>query len=150
MEVVGVRVEMPSNQPLVLLHEAETDRYLPIWVGAIEASAIAFAHQEAETPRPLTHALMASIIDAFDQHLDAIQIVRVEEGVFFAELVFRSGTIVDARPSDALALALRTGAEVWCAPDVLDEAGFEPSPDEDEEIERFREFLDQIEPEDFE
>lgn len=149
MEVVGVRVEMPTNQPLVLLRDVEGGRYLPIWVGAIEASAIAFAHQRAETPRPLTHVLMASIIEAVGQRLEAIRIVRVDDGVFFAELVFASGLVVDARPSDAIALALRAEAEVWCASPVLDEAGFNPEPDEDTEVAQFREFLDQIEPEDF-
>lgn len=149
MDVVGVRVEMPTNQPLVLLRVVDDGRYLPIWVGAIEASAIAFAHQRAETPRPLTHVLMASIIEAVGQKLESIRIVRVEEGVFFAELVFASGLVVDARPSDAIALALRAEAEVWCADAVLDEAAFQPAPDQDAEVERFREFLDQIEPEDF-
>ncbi len=149
MEILGVRVEAPSNQPLVLLRETESGRLLPIWVGAIEASAVAFAHQGTETVRPLTHELMAVIIETLGETLEQVHIVRVDDGVFYAELHFGSGQIVDARPSDAIALALRAGVEVWCADDVLLEAGFEPAPDEEEEVAQFREFLDHIEPGDF-
>lgn len=149
VEVVGVRVEMPTNQPLVLLREAQGSRYLPIWVGAIEASAIAFAHQHTETPRPLTHALLATVIEVLGDELREVRIVDVREGVFYAELVFASGAVIDARPSDSIALALRAGVRIVCAEDVLDEAGFASEADEDAEIARFREFLDEVEPEDF-
>lgn len=150
LEIVGVRVETPTNQPLVLLREIEGTRYLPIWVGAIEASAIAFAQQGTEAPRPPTHALMAAIIEALGDELDEVRIVDVRDGVFFAELAFGSGAIVDARPSDSIALALRTGVRVVCSEDVLDAAGFAQTRDEDEEIAKFREFLDHVDPEDFE
>ncbi|NLO72424.1 MAG: bifunctional nuclease family protein [Porphyromonadaceae bacterium] len=149
MEILGVRVETPSNQPLVLLRESDGGRLVPIWVGAIEASAIAFAHQGTETVRPLTHELMAAIISELDAELAQVNIVRVEDGVFFAELHFSSGVVVDARPSDAIALALRSRVDVWCAESVLDEAGFEPVPEEEDEVAQFREFLDHIEPGDF-
>lgn len=149
MEVLGVRVETPSNQPLVLLREIDGGRLVPIWVGAIEASAIAFAHQGTETVRPLTHELMASVIEALEERLDRITIVRVDEGVFYSELQFISGVVVDARPSDAIALALRSGVDVWCDEAVLEEAGFEPAQDEEEEVAQFRDFLDHIEPGDF-
>lgn len=148
--MVGVRVEMPTNQPLVLLRESEGSRYLPIWIGAVEASAIAFAQQGTETTRPLTHELMRNIIDALDDELTAVHIVDVREGVFYAHLLFSSGTEVEARPSDSIALALRAGARIYCAEEVLDQAGIEPSNDEDAEVEKFREFLDEVEPEDFE
>jgi len=149
VEIVGVRVEMPTNQPLVLLREIEGTRYLPIWVGAIEASAIAFAQQGTPAPRPPTHALMATIIEALGDRLTEVRIVDVREGVFFAELAFAGGAVVDARPSDSIALALRTGVRVVCAETVLDAAGVAPTPDEDEEIKKFREFLDHVDPEDF-
>jgi len=149
MEILGVRVEAPSNQPLVLLKEVDGDRLVPIWVGAIEASAIAFAHQGTPTVRPLTHELMISVLDAVGETLDHVSIVRVEDGVFFAELHFESGVVVDARPSDAIALALRAQVEVWCDEGVLDAAGFEQTQEEDEEVAQFREFLDNIEPGDF-
>lgn len=150
VEVVGVRVEMPTNQPLVLLRELEGTRYLPIWIGAVEASAIAFAQQGTRSPRPLTHELMNQVITELGDELAEIRIVDVDEGVFFALLVFDSGTQVDARPSDAIALALRAGARIVCAEDVLDAAGITSTHEEDEEIEKFREFLDEVEPEDFE
>ena len=147
---MGVRVEMPTNQPLVLLRETEGGRYLPIWIGAVEASAIAYAQQGTETVRPLTHELMTTIVEALGDELDEVRITDVREGVFFASLVFESGAEVEGRPSDSIALALRSGARILCAEDVLDEAGIAATSDEDEEVEKFREFLDEVSPEDFE
>jgi bifunctional DNase/RNase len=149
VEVVGVRVEMPTNQPLVLLREAEGTRYLPIWIGAVEASAIAYAQQGTPTPRPLTHELMQHVVEALGDELDEVRILDVREGVFLAQLVFTSGAEVEARPSDSIALALRAGARIVCSEDVLDEAGIASSDDEEEVVEKFREFLDEVEPEDF-
>ena len=149
VEVVGVRVEMPTNQPLVLLRESEGTRYLPIWIGAVEASAIAYAQQGTPTPRPLTHELMQHVVEALGDELDEVRILDVRDGVFFAQLVFASGAEVEARPSDSIALALRAGARIVCAEDVLDEAGIASSDDEEEAVEKFREFLDEVEPEDF-
>jgi bifunctional DNase/RNase len=149
VEVVGVRVEMPTNQPLVLLRETEGTRYLPIWIGAVEASAIAYAQEGAETPRPLTHELMQQMVVALGDELEEVRIVDVHDGVFFASLVFASGAEVEARPSDSIALALRAGARIVCTEDVLDEAGIQATREEDEEVERFREFLDEVGPEDF-
>jgi bifunctional DNase/RNase len=150
VEVVGVRVEMPTNQPLVLLREIDGGRYLPIWIGAVEASAIAYAQQGTATVRPLTHELMQHIVEALGDELDEVQIIDVRDGIFYASLVFASGAGVEARPSDSIALALRSGARILCAEDVLDEAGIQATTDEDEEIEKFREFLDEVTPEDFE
>ena len=149
LEVIGVRIEMPSNQPLVLLREVEGDRYLPIWIGAVEASAIAFAQQHESTPRPLTHELLQRVIESLDQRLDVVQIDDVSDGVFYATLVFTSGATVSARPSDSIALALRMGTRIEAAELVLDEAGMQMPPDEDAEVQKFREFLEEVEPEDF-
>jgi bifunctional DNase/RNase len=149
VEVVGVRVEMPTNQPLVLLREVEGSRYLPIWIGAVEASAIAYAQQGTVTPRPLTHELMRDVILALGDELEEVRIVDVRDGVFYASLLFASGAEVEARPSDSIALALRAGARMLCTEDVLDEAGIESTRDEEEEVEKFREFLDEVDPEDF-
>ncbi|MDP4676702.1 MAG: bifunctional nuclease family protein [Actinomycetes bacterium] len=152
VEVVGVRVEMPSSQPIVLLREVDGERFLPIWIGAVEATAIAQAQQGLSPDRPLTHELMRNILTAHNRELTAVNIVSLEDGVFFADLVFLDGVEVSARPSDAIALALRTGTPVFVADDVLDEAAIElpeESPDENTEVEKFREFLDQISPEDF-
>ena len=149
VDVVGVRVEMPSNQPIVLLREAEGDRYLPIWIGAVEATAIAFAQQGVAPARPLTHDLLRDVLDALSSPLQEVRITRLEDGVFFAELVFASGAVVGARPSDAIALALRTNSVILVSDDVLAEAGVSIPDEEEDEVERFREFLDQISPEDF-
>ena len=149
VDVVGVRVEMPSNQPIVLLRETGGERYLPIWVGAVEATAIAFAQQGVVPPRPLTHDLLKDLLTATGQQLDEVQITEVKDGIFYATLVLGGGVEVSARPSDSIALALRTGSRIVCADDVLDEAGLSVPDEQEEEVEKFREFLDQINPEDF-
>jgi bifunctional DNase/RNase len=151
LDVVGVRVEMPSNQPIVLLRERGGDRYLPIWVGAPEATAIAHAQQGIVPPRPLTHDLLRNVIEAFGRRLVEVRIVAIKDNVFHAELVFDGGLTVGSRSSDAIALALRTGSRIVGADEVLAAGGVAvPDEDEDEdEVEKFREFLDQISPEDF-
>lgn len=142
---------MPSNSPIVLLREAGGSRYLPIWVGAVEATAIAYAQQGVVPPRPLTHDLMRDVIASLGAELTSIQITALRDGVFFAELVFASGVQVSARPSDAIALAVRCNVRIAAAEEVLDAAGIELPEDEpsQDEVERFREFLDQVSPEDF-
>jgi bifunctional DNase/RNase len=149
VEVLGVRVEMPSNQPIVLLREVEGDRYLPIWIGATEATAIAYVQQGVVPPRPLTHDLLKDVIDALDRSLTEVRITRLEDGVFFAELHLSGGVVVSARPSDAIALALRMSSPIEVDDAVLDEAGVIIPNEEEDEVERFREFLDQVTPEDF-
>jgi bifunctional DNase/RNase len=150
VDVVGVRVEMPSNQPIVLLREVTGDRYLPIWIGAVEATAIAFAQQGVVPPRPLTHDLMKDLIGATGNELNEVRITEMRDGVFYAVLVLSSGAEVSARPSDSIALALRTGSKIVCSDDVLDKAGLEVPEEEEDEVEKFREFLDNVSPEDFE
>ncbi|MDQ1104075.1 bifunctional DNase/RNase [Nocardioides zeae] len=150
VDVVGVRVEMPSNSPIVLLREAAGERYLPIWIGAVEATAIAFAQQGVTPPRPLTHDLMKDLLEATGNALEEVRIVEVRDGVFFALLVLASGVEVSARPSDSIALALRTGSRIVCADEVLDEAGLAVPAEQEDEVEKFREFLDHVTPEDFE
>ena len=150
MDVVGVRVEMPSNQPIVLLREVTGERYLPIWIGAVEATAIAFAQQGVTPPRPLTHDLMKDLLNATGNDLSEVRITEMKDGIFYAVLVFESGVEVSARPSDSIALALRTGSKIVCAEDVLDEAGLEVPDEQEDEVEKFREFLDHVSPEDFE
>jgi bifunctional DNase/RNase len=141
---------MPSNQPIVLLRETGGERYLPIWIGAVEATAIAFAQQGVTPPRPLTHDLMKDVLEATGQQLSEVRITDVRDGVFYAELVFANGQEVSARPSDSIALALRTGTRIVCAEDVLDEAGLAVPAEQEDEVEAFREFLDHVSPEDFE
>jgi bifunctional DNase/RNase len=149
VDVLGVRVEMPSNQPIVLLREVEGDRYLPIWIGATEATAIAYVQQGVVPPRPLTHDLLKDVIESVGRSLVEVRITRLEEGVFFAEMDLGMGAVVSARPSDAIALALRTSSPIVVDDAVLDEAGVVIPDEEEDEVERFREFLDQVTPEDF-
>jgi len=154
MEVVGVRVELPTNTPILLLRERDGTRYLPIWIGTPEATAIALALEGIETSRPLTHDLMKTLLDALGADIERVDVTSLDEGTFYAELVIEAEgeeLTISSRPSDAIALATRSGAPVFAARDLLDEAGIEIHDDtEEEEIERFREFLDDITPEDFE
>lgn len=149
VEVVGVRVEMPSNQPIVLLKEVDGIRYLPIWVGATEATAIAFAQQGLNPPRPLTHDLMKNIIDDLGSKVESVQVTHLADGVFFSKIVMAKGVEVSARPSDAIALALRTGALIYATESLFQTAGIEIPDQADDQVEAFREFLEQINPEDF-
>ncbi|MGI8701438.1 MAG: bifunctional nuclease family protein [Nocardioidaceae bacterium] len=149
VEVVGVRVEMPSQQPIILLREASGERYLPIWIGAVEATAIAFAQQGVVPPRPLTHDLLKDVLDATGHELSEVRITEVKDGIFYATLILGESIEVSARPSDSIALALRTGSRIVCSEEVLDEAGLAVPDDQEEEVEKFRAFLDEITPEDF-
>ena len=153
VRLVGVRVELPSNQPIVLLKEVEGDRYLPIWIGAVEATAIAFALQGIETPRPMTHDLLRNIITETGIELERILINDLQEQTFYALIRLQSGGDVkeiSSRPSDAIALSVRADVPIYVADEVLDAAGIELKDDEETEVEKFREFLDQVTPEDFE
>lgn len=140
---------MPTNQPIVLLRERDGDRYLPVWVGAAEAAAIAFAQQGVVPPRPLTHDLLKDVIGALGHELTEVRIVELKDAVFYATLVFAGGVEVSSRTSDAIALALRTDTPIKAVDEVMDEAGVVVSEDEDDEVERFREFLDHVSAEDF-
>lgn len=149
LEVVGVRVEMPTNQPIVLLKETQGERYLPIWIGPMEATAIAYAQQGLVPVRPLTHDLLRDILEALGVQLRTVNITALRNGTFFADLIFSNGKEVSARPSDSIALALRTGATIFAADEILEEAGIAIPDEQEDEVEKFREFLDTITPEDF-
>ena len=155
VSLVGVRVEVPTNQPIVLLREQDGQRHLPIFIGPPEATAIVYALQGMETPRPLTHDLFKSVLDDLSAKLERVVITELHEGTFYAEIeIQQQGAThrISSRPSDAIALAVRYDEQVplFVEEAVLDEAGvlFE-SEEEEEQIEEFREFLDQVRPEDF-
>ena len=161
MRVGGIRVEPPQNQPVLLLREATGDRYLPIWIGQSEAASIALQQRGIEAPRPLTHDLIVNLCEAFDERLTEVRIVDVQEGTYYSEMVFDSGTSVSARPSDAIAVAMRFEAPIVATDEVLEDAGL-LMPDEDATgdgdgegldseaaLEEFRDFLDHVSPEDF-
>ncbi len=154
VELVGVRIELPSNQPIVLLKEVGGTRYLPIWIGAGEATAIAFALEGVQTPRPMTHDLLKLSLDALDASVQRVVVTEMHDGIYYADLVLgRDGEeiTVSSRPSDAIALAARTGSPIFVAPQVLEDSGVEIHDEEEEdEVARFRNFLDSVKPEDFE
>ena len=150
--VHGLGLDQTSEQPVVLLKEEEGLRVLPIWIGLPEATAILIALEGIESPRPMTHDLLMSVLGAGDLELLRVEITRLEEGTFYAVLVLRKGegTItIDARPSDSIALAVRAGCPVLVAEAVLDIAGIVPSDEADAEVERFHDFLETVDPEDF-
>jgi hypothetical protein len=152
LTLVGVRVELPANQPIVLLKERHGERFLPIWIGAFEATAIAFALQGIETARPMTHDLMKNILDQLGISMEKVVICDLREGTFYADITLvHEGKAfhIDARPSDAIALAVRTGVTIYSDEHVLNEASVFIQTDEEEEIERFRDFLKDVKPEDF-
>lgn len=152
LQLIGVRVELPTNQPIVLLKEREGERYLPIWIGAVEATAIAYGMQGIQTPRPLTHDLMRDLLRGLEVSVERILITALTEGTFYAEVQMTSGgqpVNISSRPSDAIALAVRLDVPVFANEDVLEEAAIVVNDDEEEEVEKFREFLEQVTPEDF-
>lgn len=153
MELVGVRIELPTQTPILLLRERGGSRYLPIWIGTNEATAIALALEGVEPQRPMTHDLLRLVTEQLGANVDRVVVTDLSDGTYFADLVMsRDGeeVTVSSRPSDAIALAARTSSPVFAARSVLDEAGVEIQDEgQEEEIERFREFLDDIDPDDF-
>jgi bifunctional DNase/RNase len=152
MELTGVRVELPTNQPIVLLRERGGERYLPIWIGAAEAAAIALSLQGVVTPRPMTHDLLKNILEDLTVEVQRIVVTELRDSTFYASIALQRGTDgfeVSSRPSDAIALAVRMAVPIFAEEGVLDEASILIPGDEDEEVEKFREFLDNVSPEDF-
>src|SRR3954465_14369449 len=159
MRVVGVRVELPANQPILLLRETEGERYPPIDRGgrghtapggaARGAPPIALEQQGVRPARPLTHDLLKEVIGALGRELEQVVITDLRESTFFAELVFDGDIRVSARPSDSVALALRIGVPIHAVDSVLEEAGLIIPDEQEDEVEKFREFLDSVSPEDF-
>lgn len=159
MELVGVRVELPSAAPIVLLREtAGAGRLLPIFIGGPEATAIALAMDDVETPRPMTHDLFKDVLDNLAVRVERVVVTDLQDRTFFAELELagdgeESTLVISSRPSDAIALAVRTGTPIFAEEGVLSQAGYTvpEETDEDDEtvLEQFREFIDDVNPEDF-
>ena len=153
MTLAGVRIELPTNQPIVLLRESGGERFLPIWIGQSEAAAIALALQGVVTPRPMTHDLLKNILDEMSVEVQSIVITELREGTFYAVInMQRNGSAfeISSRPSDAIALAVRLNCKIFANEDVLEEASILiPAGDDEEEVEKFREFLENVNPEDF-
>lgn len=160
MDLVGVRVELPSNTPIALLRErAGARRVLPIFIGGPEATAIAFALEEVVTPRPMTHDLMGDLLDDLGVSIESVIVTELRDRTFYAEIELHASDgvhRVSSRPSDAIALAVRKGTPIYAEEEVLDEAGFEAEESEDDDgeddaevVEQFKEFIDNVSPEDF-
>ena len=161
MELIGVRVEMPTNAPMVLLRERGGEgRTVPIYIGAPEATAIALALDGVDTPRPMTHDLMRDMLEELGVDVERIAVTDLRDKTFFAEIhMVRDGDahVVSSRPSDAIALAARTGTPIFVATSVIDDVGYtdadeaeSEAPPSEEVVGEFTEFLDSITPEDFE
>jgi bifunctional DNase/RNase len=157
MVVESVRVHMLSSQHVVILKELDRDRYLPIWIGPWEANAIAMRLQGVEPERPLTHDLLVAIMRDLGAVVREVEIVALEAETFIARIILEAGGRlheIDARPSDALAIAVRTSAPVYAAEAVLDRAGVRPEPDEassdpgDERLSVFRDFVNSLDADD--
>ncbi len=160
MELVGVRVELPSSAPIVLLRETTPHgRLLPIFIGGPEATAIALAMDDVETPRPMTHDLFKSVLDVLAVRVERVVVTDIQDKTFFAELEIggANGTMtVSSRPSDAIALAVRTGTPIFVEERVLTKAGYTVPEsddgdglDEEQMLEEFRDFIDSVDPSDF-
>lgn len=149
-----VRLDPPVQQPVVLLRERSGERLLPIWIGSPEANAIEFARQGVDPPRPMTHDLLKGILDELGTRVDRIVIDDLRDSTFYATIHLQGPGrtyAISSRPSDAIALAIRAGAPIFASDQVLNEAAVVmQDDDEDQEVERFREFLDKISPDDFE
>jgi bifunctional DNase/RNase len=154
MELIGIEMERPPNIPCLVLREAEgAQRVLPIFIGSPEATAIALALEEVETPRPMTHDLTKDLLEEVGARIERVTVTELRDATFYAEILVRSGTqvhAVSARPSDAVALAVRFGAPVFAEEGVLEEAA-RPLEDglSDDVVEQFRAFIQDVNPEDF-
>jgi len=148
MVVESVRVHMLSSQHVVILREADDERYLPIWIGSWEAQSIAMRLQGVEAERPLTHDLLATMLDDLGVSVRHIIVSDLADETFRARIVLVHGgddLEIDSRPSDAIALAVRTAAPIFATEAVLDRAGVMPEADEDEKLSVFREFVNSLE-----
>ena len=152
-----MRVEIPANTPMVLLQEAQgAQRLLPILIGGAEASAIHYALEGVQPPRPLTHDLFVTVIETLGASLERVLVTEVRDHTYYAELHLttpQGPKIVSSRPSDAIALAVRCGAPLFAADELLDEVGQVPEPEPEDEaeeiIDEFKDFIEHVNPEDF-
>lgn len=148
--VVGVRSSQDDDALLLLLHEPERDLVVPIVIGRPEAAAIASAQAGLTPPRPMTHDLLVALLAAAGASVSAVRVAALRGSTFHAHVVLADGQVVDARASDAIAIAVRLHCPVQCATDVLTAAGLpveHPAPEDD--LEQFRRFLDEVTPDDF-
>src|SRR5437588_11583373 len=155
MVIYGVSFDMVGKQPIVLLKTVESNKFLPIWIGHPEAAAILMKLQGASTPRPMTHDLLSDVLGELDVECTRVSVTELRENTFYASISLRVNgrdMEIDSRPSDALALAVRAGAPIFAADDVIAESAIEfehEVEDTEEVVEKFKDFLDHVTPEDF-
>jgi uncharacterized protein len=159
MNVYGVSFDLVGKQPIVLLKTMEGNRFLPIWIGHSEAAAILMKLQNQPPPRPMTHDLVADILSQLDAQIVQVAVTELRENTFFAQVTIRqdgSEIEIDSRPSDAIALAVRTDAPIYVADEVIDESAIEFEHDDEvdaaeleTEVSKFRSFLENVTPDEF-
>jgi uncharacterized protein len=155
MVIYGVSFDMVGKQPIVLLKTVDGNKFLPIWIGHPEAAAILMKLQGASTPRPMTHDLVCEMLGELDVKCTQVAVTELRENTFFASITLSVNgrdLEIDSRPSDALALAVRSGAPIFAAEEVIAESAIEfehEVEDTEEVVEKFKDFLDQVSPEDF-
>ncbi|MCU0261171.1 MAG: bifunctional nuclease family protein [Ilumatobacteraceae bacterium] len=156
MDLLGVRVEIPANTPMVLLREREgRQRLLPIYIGSPEATSIHYALEGIVSPRPLTHDLFLQTLALLDTTVERVVVTEVRDHTYYAELHLATPAgpkVISSRPSDAIALAVRCDAPLFASDELIDEVGQEPPPepaDDDEIIDEFHDFIESVNPEDF-
>ncbi len=155
MQIYGVSFDMVGKQPIVLLKTVDGNRFLPIWIGHPEAAAILMKLQGAQTPRPMTHDLLNDLLEQLDAKCERVSVTELRDNTFYASITISvngSEIEIDSRPSDAIALAVRCQAPIFAAEEVIDESSIEfehEVEDQEEVVERFKDFLDEVSPEDF-
>ena len=155
MQIYGVSFDMVGTQPIVLLKTVDGNRFLPIWIGHPEAAAILMKLQGAQTPRPMTHDLLNDMLEQLEAKCERVSVTELRDNTFYASITISvngSELEVDSRPSDAIALAVRCDAPIFAADDVIEESSIEfehEVEDQEEVVERFKDFLDEVSPEDF-
>src|ERR1700684_4354120 len=155
MVIYGVSFDMVGKQPIVLLKTADGNKFLPIWIGHPEAASILMKLQGATTPRPMTHDLLCDVLGELDVRCTQVAVTELRDNTFFAQITLQVAgreLEIDSRPSDAIALAVRVGAPIYAAEEVIADSAIEfehEVEDTDDVVEKFKEFLDQVTPEDF-
>jgi len=155
MVIYGVSFDLVGKQPIVLLKTADGNRFLPIWIGHPEAAAILMKLQNASTPRPMTHDLVTEILGQLNAEVVRITVTELRENTFFAQITVQldgSEVEIDSRPSDAIALAIRSDAPIYAAESVIEESAIEfegEEVNEEEMVDEFKKFLENVSPDQF-
>jgi bifunctional DNase/RNase len=157
MSIYGINLDLFSSSPIVILKVEDENRYLPIWIGQPEARSILMKLQNQEFSRPLTHDLAVNLVSELGGSMERVTVTELRDSTFFAtiSLQINGRTVeIDSRPSDAIALAVRSGAEIFAADEVIEEAAvvfeeaMEETPEE-EVVDKFKDWMNQVSPEDF-